>query len=65
MSNQVYNSSMGRNYFSKHGGPYFINDGFSHHSESLDKNTPEPEHVFIAIGFVFVVIAFSIVMIVL
>ena len=22
---------MGRNYFSKHGGPYFINDGFSKH----------------------------------
>lgn len=29
---------MGRNYFSKHGGPYFINDGFSHH------NDPKPEH---------------------
>jgi len=24
---------MGRNYFSKHGGPYFINDGFSKHTE--------------------------------
>lgn len=24
---------MGRNYFSKHGGPYFINDGFSRHSD--------------------------------
>jgi hypothetical protein len=56
---------MGRNYFSKHGGPYFINDGFSHHSESLDKNTPDPEHIFIAIGFVIGVIVFSIVMIVL
>jgi hypothetical protein len=22
---------MGRNYFSKKGGPYFINDGFSNH----------------------------------
>ena len=22
---------MTRNYFSKHGGPYFINDGHSHH----------------------------------
>ena len=29
---------MGRNYFSKHGGPYFINDGFTHHSQ------PKPEH---------------------
>ena len=25
---------MGRNYFSKKGGPYFINDGFSHHDHS-------------------------------
>jgi hypothetical protein len=24
---------MGRNYFSKAGGPYFINDGFSHHTD--------------------------------
>lgn len=24
---------MGRNYFSKHGGPYFINDGFTHHTD--------------------------------
>jgi hypothetical protein len=31
MSNQVYNDFMGRNYFSKHGGPYFRNDGFSRH----------------------------------
>ena len=28
---------MGRNYFSKHGGPYFINDGVSKHH---DHNTP-------------------------
>jgi len=27
---------MGRNYFSKHGGPYFKNDGFSKHSHSHD-----------------------------
>ena len=25
---------MGRNYFSKHGGPYFKNDGFSQHSHA-------------------------------
>jgi hypothetical protein len=25
---------MGRNYFSKKGGPYFINDGFSHHDHA-------------------------------
>ena len=24
---------MGRNYFSKAGGPYFINDGFSKHTD--------------------------------
>ena len=27
---------MGRNYFSKHGGPYFINDGLSKHSHHHD-----------------------------
>ena len=26
-----YNGFMGRNHFSKHGGPYFINHGFSAH----------------------------------
>ena len=30
---------MGRNYFSKHGGPYFINNGFSNHSH--DHNDSE------------------------
>jgi hypothetical protein len=25
---------MGRNYFSKHGGPYFINDGLTRHSDT-------------------------------
>ncbi len=33
MSNQVYNGFMGRNYFSKYGGPCFINNGFSNHTE--------------------------------
>ena len=31
MSNQVYNAYMTRNHFSKEGGPYFINNGFSKH----------------------------------
>jgi len=31
MSNQVYNNYMTRNHFSKEGGPYFINNGFSKH----------------------------------
>ena len=33
MSNQVYNNYMTRNYFSRHGGPYFRNDGFSKHTD--------------------------------
>jgi hypothetical protein len=33
-----YNEYMGRNYFSKHGGPYFINDGFTHHLEEKPKS---------------------------
>jgi len=28
---------MGRNYFSKAGGPYFVNDGLSRHSETNTK----------------------------
>jgi hypothetical protein len=35
--NACYNLYMGRNYFSKHGGPYFINNGFSRHSENDNK----------------------------
>lgn len=31
---------MGRNHFSRHGGPCFINNGFSMHSE----NTPGHDH---------------------
>ena len=32
---------MGRNYFSKHGGPYFINDGLSKHNH--DHNNSEDD----------------------
>jgi hypothetical protein len=32
---------MGRNYFSKHGGPYFINDGFTHHAKPEPQPKPE------------------------
>jgi hypothetical protein len=32
---------MGRNYFSKAGGPYFINDGFSKHTHSHE----DPNHI--------------------
>ncbi len=34
---------MGRNHFSRAGGPYFINDGFSHHSENLNKPSIKPD----------------------
>ena len=29
---------MTRNYFSKHGGPYFVNDGFSKHDHDHKPN---------------------------
>ncbi len=35
---------MGRNYFSRHGGPYFINDGVSkhtHHHDDPNHNKPD------------------------
>ena len=32
---------MGRNHFSRHGGPYFINNGFSNHTHSHD----DPNHI--------------------
>jgi len=44
---------MGRNYFSKHGGPYFINDGFSKHA---DKPFVKPDKSF----FYFIVSGFAI-----
>lgn len=44
---------MGRNHFSKAGGPYFINDGFSGHSENQDKQqADEFKYIVSAIGFV-------------
>ena len=49
---------MGRNHFSKHGGPYFINDGLSKHTHSHeDPNDIKPDYasIFIAIGFVSIV----------
>ena len=50
-----YNEYMGRNYFSKHGGPYFINNGFTNHSpEPSDKDIkPDPNLFYgLTIGFV-------------
>ena len=34
-----YNRSMTRNHFSKKGGPYFINDGFTSHKEHVNVST--------------------------
>jgi hypothetical protein len=58
---------MGRNYFSKHGGPYFINDGFSQHTHSHeDPHDIKPDYdlfIFIAIGFVTLLVTIGIVLI--
>jgi len=43
---------MGRNYFSKHGGPYFMNDGFSRHADKPYNELDKGLFYFIAIGFV-------------
>jgi len=57
---------MGRNYFSKAGGPYFINDGFSKHDHSHKPGEShedvKPDRVVVTsiiIGFVtmFIIIA--------
>ena len=34
---------MGRNYFSKHGGPYFINDGFTRHEHDHKSDSPHED----------------------
>ena len=60
---QGYNVYMGRNYFSKHGGPYFINNGFTSHSpEPSDKDIkPDPNLFYgLTIGFVSLIIAIGI-----
>ena len=48
---------MGRNYFSKHGGPFFINDGFSGHTEKAYVKPDKGFFYFIAIGFGIVLVA--------
>lgn len=63
---------MGRNYFSKAGGPYFINDGFSKHDHSHD--TPDVHKdikpnkdlfYFITIGFLSVLLTIGLSLIIL
>ena len=56
---------MGRNYFSKHGGPYFINDGYSGHLPNPNPIKPSPEELFIAIGFLSLIVTIVTVLIVL
>ena len=57
---------MGRNYFSKHGGPYFINDGFSHHSEPNKDIKPDPNLCYgLTIGFVSLILTIGITLVVL
>jgi len=54
---------MGRNHFSKAGGPYFINDGFSKHTHSHeDPNHIKPDRILLAsiligFGIVFTIVA--------
>jgi hypothetical protein len=38
---------MGRNYFSKHGGPYFINDGLSKHHDHNNSEADGSERALI------------------
>lgn len=55
---------MGRNYFSKHGGPYFINDGFSRHTHHHDDpNDIKPDNsgfYILTIGFVSAIVLIGI-----
>ena len=43
---------MGRNHFSKHGGPYFINDGVSRHADKPYKTPDKGFFYLILSGFV-------------
>lgn len=61
---------MGRNYFSKHGGPYFINDGFTHHAKPKQEHEgfvkPDPNLFYgLTIGFVSVILAIGITLVAL
>ena len=63
MSNQVYNNLMTRNHFSKAGGPYFINDGFSGHSENQKPKDPDKGFVlFVSIGLLAILVTVSLIL---
>lgn len=49
--NSCYNKYMGRNHFSRAGGPYFINDGFSKHREEEAIKPDKGFFYFILSGF--------------
>ena len=64
---------MGRNYFSKAGGPYFINNGFSKHddhdhneSSNHEHTKPDPNLFYgLSIGFLSLLVVISIALIAL
>ena len=54
---------MGRNHFSKAGGPYFINDGFSGHSENhSSKDQSEGFVLFVSIGLLAILVTVSLIL---
>lgn len=59
---------MGRNHFSRAGGPYFINDGFSKHTDHDHKSGSNHEHIkpdttlfgILSMGFLTIMVCISI-----
>lgn len=57
---------MGRNYFSQHGGPYFINDGFTKHSQNPSNPNIKPDkNLFytLTLGFVTAILTIGVVLV--
>ena len=51
---------MTRNHFSKKGGPYFVNDGFTHHTDKPQSPKPDMKVLYrslVRFGIVLVTIA--------
>jgi hypothetical protein len=54
---------MGRNHFSKYGGPYFVNDGLSNHKDHPEPSNikPDPNLFYgLAIGFLSLILIIGI-----
>lgn len=51
---------MTRNYFSKAGGPYFINDGLSGHSENKEQANQEMPYA-VMVGFVTLLVTIAVI----